>query len=405
MQFDIDPWCHISQTQLFLRCSTMNDFDFTGISMLEGCKSDAMGSALVRESCSWICKHGRPIARCLWEFAHEGVIFGGRLQACWLSEACGKQNTVVTTVCEPKSQANVTTEILTLQVDLAAALAAHRMANDVLAKAQAEIDAFSQNFGDLTATELAAKREREKAKLEAAEQSLYSAQERLKGLQAELRETSKELEASTQNQAKHDEEKQKLQSMLSQATAQLNNSRSSLDELTSTQTGMIRQAKSLLEEVRLYSEQLDAEKSAHDDTKSKLKSQEAKTEEAHTWLTLTLVAFGIMMVVCCGCVMGLFARQRKWRNLALSRASNMGADVVLGRPVGSGGGSDEVGKNTFETRQALPVKPGERDIDTDQDELRRLRSTTSAQEPRNVIGEQLMTRSPTGTTVKEAWTS
>jgi len=389
MLADIDIWCQLLPTQLFLRCDNMHNYDFSGIRMIEGCKGDALAASLVRESCNWVCKHNRPYARCLWEFAHEGVIFGGRLRACWLAEDCGTQDTVVSVVCEPNPRDNTTAaEIATLEADLSAALSAHSSAVAELAQAKSQLNQTNQEFNQHNQSR--------QAQIETAEQSLYLAQERLSGITAELHEAQKELEAAVSSHAeasdRHEEEKKQLQTLISQATAHLNSSQSAYSDLlanhTATKMQLTQQAIGLLDEVKRYADLLEVERESHDetkdklrsqtaaheDTKNKLKSQEEEAEEARAWLTLVLIAFGFVMLVCLGAVVGLMVRQRKWRNLALSRAAIIGGHVVMGRPVGVNGSAEDSNKTNFQAHQALQVSPGTRYLGDDDEEMRRLKS-------------------------------
>eukprot|EP00927_Polykrikos_kofoidii_P035966 TRINITY_DN30436_c0_g1_i1.p1 TRINITY_DN30436_c0_g1~~TRINITY_DN30436_c0_g1_i1.p1 ORF type:complete len:650 (+),score=88.87 TRINITY_DN30436_c0_g1_i1:99-1952(+) len=136
MHLDIDLWCNTPSVQSWLTCETMVNFDFQGLSFLDGChpKSPAAGD-LLKESCSWVCKGNRPFARCAWTFDSGGSfgISGGSLERCWLVKSCLPQDAVVTGVdryqtevhvaCEPiqlwRKAENLSAEVESVQNDIA----------------------------------------------------------------------------------------------------------------------------------------------------------------------------------------------------------------------------------------------------------------------------------------------
>jgi len=361
MIIDVDLWCSMPHSQMFLGCDNMNDYDTSGIAMLEGCSaSDEQASQLVQETCEWACKHGRPVARCLWKFAREGRLQNDRLRNCWLAEACGGQKFDVTVACEPHSTLNVGAEVARLDTELAGALQAHTEAEQRFVEAEtahnASKEEFSKHFGDASAEDIAKQRQEEKVELEDSQEALYLARERLAGVMAELDETQQHLEG---NKTSHAEEQQKLQSMLSQASSELNNTRSMLaaqrerhDYVTEVHR---HQRRSLIGEIAMYEAKWLEEQAAHNDTKSQLKSKADDAEEAKGWLNVTLVALAFVTIMCAVFTMYLVCRERKWRSIAVRSASNMGAHVVLGRPVTTSGAPVDVSGTSL--KEAYPVKP------------------------------------------------
>jgi len=365
MIMDVNMWCQNSHTMLFLSCGNMDDFDHSGISMLDDCPADATG--LVRESCHWVCKGGRPVARCVWEFARStSLILPGQLQTCWLSEACNGQTVDVTAACKPNLVFNATDVILGLQKDLAAAINAHRTAEDRVQQVEKLHNAtkalMSGNLShNLTNKAAVAKWEEE---LASSRQEMSMAVGRLSGVSSELQDAQTQLEArgalhAALNQS-HAREREELKNMLSQASMELNRSHwlSYLHHFVSeTQYQTDKKARrSLLTSIAEYEQRWRAEQAAHNQTKMQLQSESESADEARSWLVVTLVVLGFILVICTGCITFLVIRQRKWRSLAINAASNVGAEVVLGRPVGSAGSSAYPAGNVFE---AFPVKPQE----------------------------------------------
>lgn len=365
MMVDVDLWCSMEHTRLFLSCANMNHYDTSGIALLEGCKADAAGFNLVREGCAWACKHGRPVARCLWEFGYAGRLLDSRLKHCWLAEACSGSSIDVSVACEPDLMLNVSAEVGDLQADLEAAVASHRAAEQRLAEALAAHNhtkaKFNEHFGNLSAEALAEQRKAEKEELEDAQDGLYLARKRLSGVAAELQETRKHLEANqTLHEARsqsHAEERGRLQGMLSQASEELNKTRDALSAQRSAneKQSFLRshERRSLVGEILVYEAKWLAEQAAHNATKGELQTKSEAVDEANAWLSVALVALGLVLCLCSGGALFLVIRERKWRSLAISRASNMGAHVVLGRPVGTSGGSED----NATLNGAYPVKP------------------------------------------------
>eukprot|EP00401_Gymnodinium_catenatum_P038928 CAMPEP_0117546286 /NCGR_PEP_ID=MMETSP0784-20121206/46529_1 /TAXON_ID=39447 /ORGANISM="" /LENGTH=745 /DNA_ID=CAMNT_0005343153 /DNA_START=1 /DNA_END=2236 /DNA_ORIENTATION=+ len=105
ISYDADVWCHWLGSRFIVSCENMEKYDFGGLSMLYGCHGGAASDDLVRESCSWICKHRRPQIRCTWNFDsanRHGL--RTRLEACWLWEACKEDTIEVLAVCKPKPE-------------------------------------------------------------------------------------------------------------------------------------------------------------------------------------------------------------------------------------------------------------------------------------------------------------
>merc|ERR1719230_1830360 len=122
-------------TQFFIGCVNMGQYDHTGIAMLEDCPTEENQPHMMRESCHWVCKHGRPVARCFWQF-NTSDIAPGPLETCWISEACSGTTVDVNVACKPQ-QFNVTTQVVELQRDLAAAIFAHRSAEQKVQEVEA----------------------------------------------------------------------------------------------------------------------------------------------------------------------------------------------------------------------------------------------------------------------------
>eukprot|EP00929_Paragymnodinium_shiwhaense_P012792 TRINITY_DN120689_c0_g1_i1.p1 TRINITY_DN120689_c0_g1~~TRINITY_DN120689_c0_g1_i1.p1 ORF type:complete len:359 (-),score=60.62 TRINITY_DN120689_c0_g1_i1:256-1332(-) len=106
VMLDFDVWCAEPSSKPTLNCSSMYGLPFQGLSILGSCMGSRNDSALVRESCFWECKNGRPAARCLWEFDHEGQLgLQNRLQQCWMRDRCDEgradHQVVVDVVCKP----------------------------------------------------------------------------------------------------------------------------------------------------------------------------------------------------------------------------------------------------------------------------------------------------------------
>lgn len=364
---DVDLWCSMQHTQLFLSCDNMNDYDTTGIAIVQDCKANSNGADLVKESCAWACKHGRPVARCLWEFAHAGTLRNSRLKNCWLAEECAGVSADVTVMCEPHTTFNVSAEVGVLQGDLQAALLNHQAAEQRVIEAnKAHEVTKAQKASSLSAEAVAEQREKDKAELKDSQETLALARERLSGVMAELNETRNHLEA---NQTLHKEVKQnhkqdqeKLQGMLTEASAELSKSRDVVESLNYTNQQQAfahsHQRRSLMGEIALYRAKLIAEQAAHNATKSALEAESDAADEAEAHLRLALVGLGFVMILCGGSGIFLLMRARKWRSLAITslteQASNMGTQVVMGRPIGMAN-SNSVDDPTL--KGAYPVKP------------------------------------------------
>jgi len=245
----------------------------------------------------------------------------------------------------------VTEEMVTLQIDLQASIAAHRAAE------QRVTEAVSANNAT-NASHNATKKE-----LENSEQALYLARERLGGMEAELQETRKQLES---NRSVHDavnyshtKARQQLRSMLLEASYELNHTRDALQSHRNQNVVQSRshwhEKRSLVGEIAYFEKKWKNEQGSHNATKLRLKQKQEAADEARSWLNVTLVALVLFVTICSGCVCFLILREKKWRDLALSRASDLGAQVVLGRPVGAEGHVIEVNEVL---KTATPVKPG-----------------------------------------------
>lgn len=134
MIMDIDLWCQIPNTAyLPLTCDNFHLYDFDGVSQLSGCEGNANATGLARESCSWECKNGRPVIRCIWTFGFDDYYdLGERLQECWLSHRCSNESTTepdalsrtdFRVVCEPTEPvvASFVTRVATVRRDVLAA--------------------------------------------------------------------------------------------------------------------------------------------------------------------------------------------------------------------------------------------------------------------------------------------
>uniref|UniRef100_A0A7S4Q9L2 Uncharacterized protein n=1 Tax=Alexandrium monilatum TaxID=311494 RepID=A0A7S4Q9L2_9DINO len=162
VQVDLDIWCRQGP---FMQCSMMERHDISAISILSGC-SPASGKAaeLVSEKCTWVCKHGKPVARCLWTFDPVGMFQAtqGGLETCWLSSTCTGTDVEVTATCRPTAlwqQANSSKadmakvrEVLTsthvarqrAEKELSQATAAHSSLVQRLQETEAQLNATNQ---------------------------------------------------------------------------------------------------------------------------------------------------------------------------------------------------------------------------------------------------------------------
>lgn len=132
MIMDIDVWCQIPNTvYLPLMCDNFHLYDFDGVSQLSGCEGNANATGLARESCSWECKNGRPVIRCIWTFGFDDYYdLGERMQECWLSHHCsnesGAEDALARTdfhvVCQPTEPvvASFVTRVATVRRDVLA---------------------------------------------------------------------------------------------------------------------------------------------------------------------------------------------------------------------------------------------------------------------------------------------
>jgi len=330
-------WCQDPLTIFFLSCDNMDVYDHSGISMLDDCRADATGLELVRESCHWVCKGGRPVARCVWEFARNtSLILPGQLQTCWLSEACNGQTVDLTVACKPNLVFNVTDVVLDLQKDLSAAINAHRTAEDRVKQVEKLHNATKELLKGNLSQDVSVARE-----------ELSMARGRLSGVTSELQDAQTQLEAGN---ASHAREREELKSLLSQASVELNRSQFFILAIHGAHKKDKKVRRSLLTSIAEYELRWRAEQAAHNQTKMQLQSESESADEARSWLVVTLVVLGFILVICTGCIMFLVNRQRKWRSLAISAASNaiVGAEVVLGRPVASSA--------TGNASEAWPVK-------------------------------------------------
>jgi len=103
VMLDLDVWCVQPASQIYMDCYNMYTMAFTGINILGSCVGGAHDASLVRESCLWECKNGRPAARCIWEFdlskRHD---IKTRAEDCWLQERCGVGSQItVDVICSP----------------------------------------------------------------------------------------------------------------------------------------------------------------------------------------------------------------------------------------------------------------------------------------------------------------
>jgi len=259
-----------------------------------------------------------------------------------MTEACNGTKVDVAVACEPNSMRNVSAEMNMLQTDLAAAIAAHRAADQRVATEVAAHNATKAHFGNISAEAAAKQLAAQKSEIEFSRQSLFLTSERLAGVVSELEETRKQLQENrTLHQAASKSgaaEQKQLQGMLSEASTELRKTHVELKTFRAENNALhvshVHSTRSLLGEVAFYEAKWRDEQTAHNKTKGQLKSESEAHDEARSWLVLSLVALGFVMVACMGCIIFMVARARKWRSLALSRAANMGAQVVLGRPVG-----------------------------------------------------------------------
>jgi len=293
------------------------------------------------------------VARCLWEFGQDRRLPSGRLQNCWLVETCGGLTVDVAVTCKPNKMLNVTAEMAALQADLLAAIAAHRAAEQRVVEAE-----LAQN-----ATQAAAAHDATKKELENSKEALYLARERLSGMEAELQETQKQLEANRSlhhavNQSHH-EAREKLRSMLHDASHELNHTRHVLESHRNQSDALSQRhqsvRRSLLGEIAHFEKMWKDEQASHNSTKLRLKAQEDAAAASRSWLNMTLIALAVVVSSCSACVCFLSIQKRQWRQMALSRATSLGAQVVLGRPVGEQGTVVEINDVL---RSATPVMPG-----------------------------------------------
>eukprot|EP00928_Gymnodinium_smaydae_P053495 TRINITY_DN37473_c0_g1_i1.p1 TRINITY_DN37473_c0_g1~~TRINITY_DN37473_c0_g1_i1.p1 ORF type:complete len:733 (+),score=196.13 TRINITY_DN37473_c0_g1_i1:62-2260(+) len=114
MLLDVDVWCAYPKAracrtrdcfQPLLGCDNMVMYTYSGVAMLENCEADTpTAQDFAHESCSWVCKGGRPFARCTLNFDPENRHgLGGQMQGCWLSESCdGPFTAKLAASCEPE---------------------------------------------------------------------------------------------------------------------------------------------------------------------------------------------------------------------------------------------------------------------------------------------------------------
>eukprot|EP00930_Biecheleria_cincta_P013916 TRINITY_DN12188_c0_g1_i1.p1 TRINITY_DN12188_c0_g1~~TRINITY_DN12188_c0_g1_i1.p1 ORF type:complete len:1222 (+),score=232.69 TRINITY_DN12188_c0_g1_i1:67-3732(+) len=124
VQLDIDLHCALPGTsrrvlrgdgsgfwsyEPMIGCDNMHLYAVDGLSLLDTCSSLGSSPELVRESCSWVCKHRTPAVRCKLNFDPTGALgIQNRLEECWLEETCtvdwqGRRNVVsVDAACRPK---------------------------------------------------------------------------------------------------------------------------------------------------------------------------------------------------------------------------------------------------------------------------------------------------------------
>jgi len=126
---DKDIWCFYPQAQMcrirgatcnlpMLGCDNMHKYTFNGVGVLEGCSPTMAGADdLLLESCSWVCKHRRPVARCQLRFDPHGRLkLGGKLDKCWIDNECrsNKEATVMAT-CKPHVTASTAGDLSMLE--------------------------------------------------------------------------------------------------------------------------------------------------------------------------------------------------------------------------------------------------------------------------------------------------
>lgn len=116
MALEVDIVCQFPSRRVgCARDMSGPDYHFEGVSMLGGCNTTADGSDdVVSEVCSWKCKLGRAVARCVWSFDPAGKLqtHYGAIEACWLKPTCiGLSRVEVDAVCMQNEfwrQANIT---------------------------------------------------------------------------------------------------------------------------------------------------------------------------------------------------------------------------------------------------------------------------------------------------------
>lgn len=342
---DYDMHCGIPYSRYFLNCSTMGQYSFSGTAFLNGCQKQLTLQApqlIVEESCVWVCKHKRPVARCQWKFTHpEGST--DRLEMCWLSQSCIGEQIRVYAACKPHDLFNASEDLAALRQDLEAAKSAHREASSII-----------QGL-NLSVAEASSVRE----DLEEAQTAHALSKERLAAMVAELNQTRKQL--AQRNQAHADTQDELLANQRTQAELSrlLDDARRELslaeamlkhqnESHSRERTEHFQELRDLMLETDNQRQILDFHKAT--DRASEILGHPEKLTKERIWLIAAVVSLSGLLIGCAIAVGALGLQYRKWRKLALFQAGELGAHVVLGRPVGS--------DNSSVAEQAYPVKPG-----------------------------------------------
>jgi len=343
---DFDMHCGVPDSRWFLACQNMGNYSFTGISFFGGCQQQLAQEATahqltVEESCVWVCKHKRPVARCEWKFTHP-VGSTDRLDMCWLSELCIGGQVRVYAACKPHELFNASEDLAALRQDLEAAKAAHQEATQ-------QIKLLNQSFANSSAL---------REDLEEAQAAHELAKERLASMVAELNRTREQLAQKTEEHVDVRAELLRNQRMRTELSRMFEDARRELfaaqamlrhqnESHTMQRKKHFEELRNLLMEAEQQRQILEFHKAT--DRASELLGHPEKMSEERPWFIGAVVVLSVFLVGCTGIVAALAQQHRKWRKLALSQAGQMGAHVVLGRPVGA--------DNNSAIGQAYPVKP------------------------------------------------
>lgn len=304
MQLDVDLHCKIPSSLIFLTCDNMLQFDFDGVSLLEGCNTEA--SDFVREACGWQCKHGRPIARCTIDFDYNNA-YGIRdnLDNCWSTQRCIGSAVQLDLGCKTEPRPSTAPDLSAREERLVAAMREHN-------ETKQELAAVASDAPDNLRHEMEAKYLAAYLKLESAILELnvsMATQADMKVMDALLAAASDELNA-TREDARSDRE--------------VWDAKFALQEQGSREARMSFKAEVARQDAKLAEEQ------------RALEAARAREKRNEVWLYLCGFGLMVMCMAMCAVLICLVRYRWKWLRLlhtAVERQDN--TVYVIGRPAGS----------------------------------------------------------------------